>query len=157
MAGSPFRFKASFSGGGPNAAITSDGKYLLVSGNNGVTTLVIGSDGVPSLQGQTSLVNNDGAIIALNPTQPFAYVWGQTQNVLSVIRVVDGNTVPVPGGDIYCDNGSLAIDPTGHYLYATGGLDTLVFSIDQTTGLLTQVSSSPAVKGGPSVIVAPSR
>lgn len=101
----------------------------------------------------------DGAhSVVLHPSGKFLYVAnpGQEEDDISLFTIgTNGSLTEVTPRTSIGPNASqpelLAMDPAGAYLYVmnTGSNNISVFSIDSTTGLLTQVANSPVQIGLP--------
>jgi 6-phosphogluconolactonase (cycloisomerase 2 family) len=111
---------------------------------SGVLTEIAGSPFSPA--------GPEPSSIAIDPSGRFAYVSNQTTDVTYEFAVDAatgalqqiGTTNPMSGAAV-----TITIEPTGRFAYISDGL---MYSIDQATGLLTQVSGAPyfAVKADPS-------
>ena len=151
--GSPFA-----AGIGANGvAVDPKGKYLYVTNGNsndvsayainpasGSLTLVVGS---PFSAG------NDPRDTTVDPFGRFLYVADYvSSNVYAyMIDRSTGALTPVAGSPFAGGTVGVAVDPSGHFLYASnGGYANKVFaySIDGTSGGLTSVPGSPFVSGG---------
>ena len=129
---------ASFIGIGPagNGGI----RALEVDATAGTLTEVTGSP--------FAMTGVRGGGMALHPSGKFLYV-GSSQ--LSGFRIDPGTGAldplagfPLPGGNSDATAISVAVEPAGHYLYATNSLGTIHgYRIDGSSGMLEGVSRSP--------------
>jgi 6-phosphogluconolactonase (cycloisomerase 2 family) len=91
--------------------------------------------------------------IAITPDSHYLYVTtqafgGGNQFVEGYAIGVNGALTPVPGSPVSGNQPlALAVDNVGHFLFATGDSGTTVYTIDASTGALTQVSTSPVPAG----------
>ena len=120
----------------------------------GITPYSLSTTGQPTaLSGSPFQTGQHPFSIAITPDSHYLYVTtqafgGGNQFVEGYAIGVNGALTPVPGSPV---NGNqpmaLAIDSVGHFLFATGDSGTTVYSIDASTGALTQVSTSPTPAG----------
>ena len=99
--------------------------------------------------------------IAFDPARKYAYVAAASNGVLDgpgdvsgfAVNKVTGALTAVPGSPFTAGQGtfSVAVDPTGHYLYATNfdSNDITAYAINAATGALSAVAGSPFADGGP--------
>jgi len=139
-------------GTGPNSAVVS---VYAVSPSNGSLTQVSGSPFA------TALVSPDSVVT--DPSGKFLYVGDQNSAQVSGFAIdrTSGALTSLPGSP-YTTAGytySLLVHPSGKYLFVTNYAanahgSVSVFSIDPTTGALTEISGSPFVTGVSSVSLA---
>ncbi len=151
---------------GPTKIASDSGGYRLYVANQGSQDVsayfIYRNNGwlhpVPGANFPVAGVSTD---IAVHPSNKFVYVttadaygWiqGKSNSVTAFSVASNGALVPVPGSPFLTggENWGIAIDPTGHYLYASGifsdssGEGVInAFSIDQATGALTPIPGSP--------------
>lgn len=110
--------------------------------------------------------------IAIDPLGRFVYTANTDDSSVSMFTINQSTGVLTPTtpasvstmipGELLSQPGFLTVDPTGRFLYVTASLSdggaVLIFSIDQTTGLLTPTSPAMVHTGGIpfQVVVAPS-
>lgn len=110
--------------------------------------------------------------LAIDPLGRFVYTANSDDSSVSMFTVNQSTGVLTPTtpasvstvvpGNILWDPGFLTVGPTGRFLYLTesltNGAAVLMFTIDQTTGLLTPTSPATVLTGGIpfQVVVAPS-
>jgi len=114
--------------------------------------------------GQTcTVVNSNGTVgnspvtnvaVACKP-QEFAYAAGSNGIYGYSINFDTGALTQIAGSPFGASIGwgSVAVDPTGHYLFVANG-NIAVYSINASTGILTAVSGSPFSAGGQADFVA---
>ncbi|MGB6973500.1 MAG: beta-propeller fold lactonase family protein [Terracidiphilus sp.] len=110
--------------------------------------------------------------IAIDPLGRFVYTANSDDSSISMFAINQSSGVLTPTtpssvstvvpGNILADPGFLTVDPSGRFLYVTesltNGAAVLMFSINQTTGLLTPTSPATVSSGGIpwQVVIAPS-
>lgn len=90
------------------------------------------------------LTGTDPNSIAIDPAGRFVYVANQISDDVSAF-VIDrdtGELAPLADAPFLINAGSIAIHPTGQFLYAAGGRNIAAFVIDADTGALTRVPGS---------------
>jgi 6-phosphogluconolactonase len=104
------------------------------------------------LAGTPYTVGDGDHALVIHPSQKYLYVAnpGQNENDISLFDILsNGYLNEIPPRTSVAPNGAqpalLAMDPGGNYLYVmnTGSDNISVFSIDSSTGDLTQVPNSP--------------
>lgn|GEM_PF-1858975 len=114
----------------------------------------------------TASTNGDNDDVAITPSGAFVYILGYGDKSVSAFAVdqtsgalteIAGSPFPTGGSDVLY---SEAISPNGQFLFVTTYITgssgfTNVFSINSTTGALTQVSGSPFASPGDNTIVDP--
>jgi len=152
-ANSPY---ATGTGGSFQSAVTPNGKYVYFTSNaNGmVAAFAIGSGGVlTSIPGSpfTAGINLSGIVI--NPAGNFLYATDATDGTgggrLYGFQIQPDGTLVAMNGSPWTSAypiESVTLDPTGIFLYATtcyGYSFLRVYTVDPTTGELTEITSSP--------------
>jgi 6-phosphogluconolactonase (cycloisomerase 2 family) len=146
-----------------NAAMSPNGQFLYVTNaaSHDISAYLITpsatSGGNPEpltpISGQPFAAGGTPNSLAIEPTGHYLYVNNSTDNTISAYSI-NGSTgalTPVNGSPFPITNGAggnsqLTIDVTGQYLYvanSTNQGNVCAFSIDQTTGALTQLAGSP--------------
>jgi len=151
---------------GPTRIASDSGGYRLYVANQGsfdVSAFFIYRNNgyIYPVPGTNFPVGGVSTDIAVHPSNKFVYVTtsddyndikGASDSVTAFSVASNGSLVAVPGSPFVTDGPdyALAIDPSGQYLYASSQVSDSnisgvinVFSIDQTTGVLTPVSGSP--------------
>ncbi len=104
------------------------------------------------LAGTPYTVGDGAHSVVVHPSGKFLYVAnpGQNENDISLFDILSNGYVnEIPPRTSVAPNGTqpalLVMDPAGNYLYVmnTGSDNISVFSIDSSTGVLTQVPNSP--------------
>ncbi|MGA8503821.1 MAG: beta-propeller fold lactonase family protein [Candidatus Sulfotelmatobacter sp.] len=104
------------------------------------------------LAGTPYTVGDGAHSVVIHPSGKFLYVAnpGQNENDISLFDILSNGYVnEIPPRTTVAPNGTqpalLAMDPAGNYLYVmnTGSENISVFSIDSSSGVLTQVPNSP--------------
>jgi hypothetical protein len=117
------------------------------------------STGVLSYRGMAAFFPSFGLNYAIDPQDRFFFLQGgDVGDVMScIISPVDGtaNTCfPIYYFGILNSSAGIVVESSGHFLYIPQGQSVAVFSIDQTTGALTQVASVSGVFSGKGSFVA---
>lgn len=149
-AGSPL----STGGSAGPIAVSSDGKFLYVAnGNEGtVAVFAIGAGGALSLVSGSPFAIDPGAeSLELTPDGRFLYVAAFTDTATSANQTVKGYAVnPAAGmftpisGAVVNNVDSVTIDLSGKFAYISSPGTLFTYSIDPTTGALTQLSHTTA-------------
>lgn len=131
-------------------AVSADGKFLYVANENEGTVAVfaIGTGGALSLASGSPFAIDPGAeSLELTPDGRFLYVAAFTDTATSANQTVKGYAVnPAAGmftpisGAIVNNVDSVAIDFSGKFAYISSPGSLFTYSIDPTTGALTQLS-----------------
>ncbi len=131
-----------------------DGYLYAVSDTAGdVALLSVAVDGsLAVLDASTVTVGAGGANIVVSPGGGNAYVTNRVNNTIQDYSVtVDGTltAITTPALDTGTAPAGLTVDPLGDRVYVTntGSADVSVFSIDDTTGALTNASTTRAQQG----------
>jgi 6-phosphogluconolactonase (cycloisomerase 2 family) len=158
-------------GAGPSAVTTdTTGKFVYVTNAPGAsvsaysvtTTATSGGNPEPltPITGQPFAAGGTPVALAIEPTDHYLYVLNQGDNTISgySINSSSGALSPLSGSPFAIAGGSssaqqLVVDPSGQYLYvdsqsyngSVGGVTQ--FSINLTTGGLTQVTPTPVSPG----------
>ncbi|HZS26364.1 MAG TPA: beta-propeller fold lactonase family protein [Candidatus Angelobacter sp.] len=138
---------------GPIAA-SSDGKFLYVANANEGTVAVfaVGAGGALSMVSGSPFAIDPGAeSLELTPDGKFLYVAAFTDTATSANQTVKGYAVnpgagtftPIPGA-IVNNVDSVTIDFSGKFAYISSPGSLFTYSIDPTTGALTQLSHTTA-------------
>ncbi len=155
LAGSPF----STATGPREAVVCPSGGFLYVAngGTNGVSGYKIDltSGTLTPVPGSPFAGGAGPRGIAIVPSGQFVYTANRNDNNISGYKVSNptGALTQVPGSPFAIVTGDeaqpgpqkLTVDPTGRFLYVTNHLigNIAGFTIDATTGALTQISGSP--------------
>jgi len=155
LAGSPF----STATGPRQSVVCPSGGFLYVAngGTNGVSGYKIDltSGTLTPVPGSPFSGGAGPRGIAIVPSGQFVYTANRTDNNISGYKVNNstGALTQVPGSPFALASGDeaqpgpqqLTVDPTGKFLYVTNHLTGNIagFTIDTTTGALTQISGSP--------------
>lgn len=149
----------------PELAIDPRGGYLYVLANpqgvavtGAIYTYAIGADGSLTATGSpVATGNGNPSGIAIHPSGKFLYVANFDSTVggnssVSAYSIDSGTGLPTAiGNTIPAGTGteSVAVDPTGQYLYATNQVssDIYGYSIDANLGSLTPLTSGPFAAG----------
>ena len=134
----------------------ADGQFLYVpmNGFSNVQGFSINraNGGLTALSGSPFPAQAGAETLALDPSGRFLFVGGEFASSVSVyqINTTTGALTPAPGSPFQSFNlvlaNSLTVDGTGKFLYVGQTFSTnpvVVFSIDQTTGSLTEIAGSP--------------
>jgi 6-phosphogluconolactonase (cycloisomerase 2 family) len=138
---------------GPIAA-SSDGKFLYVANENEGTVAVfaIGAGGTLSMASGSPFAIDPGAeSLELTPDGRFLYVAAFTDTATGANQTVKGYAVnpaagmfaPIPGA-LVNNVDSVTIDFSGKFAYISSPGSLFTYSIDPTTGALTQLSHTTA-------------
>jgi 6-phosphogluconolactonase len=152
-----------------SVAVDPTGRFVYVANaglnGNGVSAYTIngGTGALAAVPGPPSLIGTPH-LVAMDPKGPFVYVIGSDNPIVSYINAysIDGTTgalTPVQGSPFLGSGGEVgsAVDPTGRFLYVTNvtqpgpfGSFISAYTIDGTTGALTEVPGSfPVDTAGP--------
>lgn len=133
-------------------AVHSTQRFVYVADEHKhVDTYPIASDGTLPAQRTSSVDTPDTLIgIALDPKGRFAYALSQQGSAIYVFAVDPvtgalkgvGDPVVVGTAAIPAAPSYVAVDPTGHFVYASDS-GIRGYAIDQTTGALTELTGSP--------------
>jgi 6-phosphogluconolactonase (cycloisomerase 2 family) len=132
------------------------GKFLFTADNNSgdISSFTINTTtGVPTLVGTVvaTVPNNNPNGLASNPAGTFLYLSNTGNGTVSVYAVnrttgaltlASTTTVPVDTGAQYAQPNGLITDSTGKYLYVSEAGYISAFSINASTGALTQLTSA---------------
>jgi len=158
-------------GSGPSAVTTdTTGQFVYVTNAPGAsvsaysvtTTAMSGGNPEPltPVPGQPFAAGGTPVSLVVEPTDHYLYVLNQGDNTISgyAINPTSGALTPLTGSPFAIAGGSsgaaqLAVDPSGKYVYvvsqsyngSVGGVTQ--FSINATTGALTQVTATPVTPG----------
>ncbi len=143
---------------GPQGLAVAAGKFLFAGSNGtGVSGYTINSsDGVLTMMGSSPfVVGNQPRAIAVDPSGKFLYVANTADLSIGgfTIDAASGVLSPIPGTPLPAGGTPLDIkvDVTGKFVYAALGSAGIVgFTINSSTGALTQIGSGPlaAYAGG---------
>jgi len=134
-------------------AVPTHSAYVTLPVNGSVLLLSIdGANGVISGGGQTP--HQEGLSptgLALLPSKKFLYVVNSFAYTISIFNVNSDGTLTLSGSPIPAGDGpdAAVIDPSGQYLLVTNNYgnndagSVSVFSIDSSTGALSEVAGSP--------------
>ena len=132
-----------------SVAVDMSGEFAFVTNTNGVIQYEILDDGAlqPIFQGITG---NDPVSVAVNPSVNFVYVANEVSDNVSAFTFDASGLSPVAGSPFPTGPGiagsapkSVAVDPSGQFVYVVnGGSAALVsvFAIETSSGALTPVS-----------------
>ena len=137
------------------------GKFLYASntGNSNISIYTINAltGAITEITNSRIDASDSPRGISIDKTGNFLYVANYMSNDVSAYRIntETGELTELSGSPYTCGQGpwGTTIDPTNKYLYVTnetttpGAANVLAYSIDQTTGALTKVSSSPYTAG----------
>lgn len=137
---------------GPPPPPTGQTNFVYVANSAGSSTTVSALVSDPSTGALTSLTlspynGGGGFAVKAEPAGKYLYVTGSGDISAFSIDAGTGGLTPTTMATFPVDPGvdAIAIDPTGKFLYAVSQLSVNLysFSIDSTTGALTQLSTSP--------------
>jgi 6-phosphogluconolactonase (cycloisomerase 2 family) len=127
--------------------------YVTLPSRGSVLLLRInGSTGAITVGGETPAQGTSPTGLALSPSRQFLYAVNSFGNTISIFSIANDGTLTLTGTPIQAGNGpnEAVIDPSGQYLLVTNnygnnptGGDISVYSINATTGGLTEVAGSP--------------
>lgn len=152
---SPFDYPLApeIAGGTPGIAVAPGGAYLYAVGTQsaspflaGVMQFSVDSTGQLTVLSPPLLALSDPVDIAVHPTLPKLYVSSKSGKKIQVMTIgSDGKLKNAASPSTTITPTGIAITPDGRFLYAagTGSSSVAGFSIDQTTGALTEISGSP--------------
>jgi 6-phosphogluconolactonase len=163
LPGSPFA-----AGSDPIAlAVNPSNKFVYVANHQSNNVSVFAVDGttgfLSQVPGSPFAAGTGPTSIALDPTGKYVYVTNQLSNNVSAYTTDSetGALTPIGGSPYSTDVSpiSLTMDPLGRFLYVTNSnltfypithlWDTLVYTIDHSTGVLTRVPGSQYTGKGP--------
>jgi len=169
IAGSICACSAGDDGGGGEEPVYNS--FVYVANYGSISDSVLGSISAFSMNASTGALTAvtgspfaAGGIftsIAFDPARKYAYVASASNGVLDgpgnisgfAVNKVTGALTAVPGSPFTAGKltFSVAVDPTGHYLYATNfdSNDISAYAITSATGALEAVAGSPFADGGP--------
>src|SRR5260370_27835647 len=150
--------------------VDSKGHYLYVGQTNGPQGSIpagadvysIDSSGTLAYQGMAGNIGTIGEDYAIDPKDRFFYtMFGIAQGLAScVISPVDGTATNCPQNFAFGSQGhsAVVIESSGRFLYVSvsqGFVPTVfIYSIDQTTGLLTSAGSVTGITFNPASVSA---
>lgn len=123
-----------------NFLFVSSGDVFAINGTNGDLTAVPGSPFASASGGRSQ---------AINPAGTFLYTTGVNQLSVNSINPATGALTPISGspfavaGDL--TSGKIVLNGEFLYCYANGSPNILIFALDPTTGVPTQIEDSPVV------------
>jgi 6-phosphogluconolactonase (cycloisomerase 2 family) len=133
----------------------ADFLFMTDSSSGTVTTFSIAPDGSLAAVTPTTPVGRGPLFAIASPDGKFFYQALRTGSAAMIAEfsiAANGKLAPVPAGPVATEfrPSSLTIDPSGRFLYATipssslgASTEVLGFSIDPTTGALTQIAGAP--------------
>lgn len=117
-----------------------------------ILTYSIGTSGVPLSVGALTLTGSAPSGMVFEPSKRFAYVANGDAATITVLAANDSTgalTIAGPNVATVTSVFELAMDPAGRFLFASLPKgDVRAYSINQTDGLLSEVSGSPFALGG---------
>lgn len=149
---SPFSYSLApgLAGGQPGIAVAPGNANLYAVGYSnpfaGVFQFALDSAGQAALLDPPLLAVSDPIEIAIHPTLPKLYTSNKTGKKIQVMTIgEEGKLANAASPSTTINPTGLAITPDGRFLYAagTGSKSVAGFSIDQTTGALTELAGSP--------------
>jgi 6-phosphogluconolactonase len=134
-------------------AIEPRGKFLYVSnfGNNDVSAFAINSvsGALTPAKGSPFVAGTGPQELSVDPSGRFLYVSNLNGGGISgyMINQTSGALTQMQGSPFGSSGRGLTSDPSGKFLYnCSSGGGGLVFSIDQSTGVLTQISADAGIQ-----------
>jgi 6-phosphogluconolactonase len=152
----PVNGELTLNGGAIDIAMYFTGQLLYVSQNNGIASFTIDSStgALSQISAGTLAAANNPVQLALDQSGPFlyvanggdgtigAYAINGTTGALSPVAGSPFPAVPPPSAGGIAEF-SIALDPSGQFLYACESGAIVEFSIDQTSGALTSLGTDP--------------
>ncbi|MFN8215920.1 MAG: YncE family protein [Solirubrobacterales bacterium] len=151
---SPFSYSLSplLAGGQPGIVVAPNGANLYAAGAQeaplvpGVLQMALDGSGQAQLLAPPLRAVQDPVEIAAHPTLPKLYVSSKSGQEIKVLTIgAEGKLASASSPPTSISPAGIAITPDGRFLYAAGAGSSSVagFSIDQTTGALTEIAGSP--------------
>jgi 6-phosphogluconolactonase (cycloisomerase 2 family) len=126
--------------------------YVTNPVNQSISIYSIGASGVPApVSAAFAMTGSAPSGMVFEPSKRFAYVANGATATLSVLAVNDNNGALTLAATVPTVNGvfELAMDPVGRFLYASSPQgEVRAYSINQTSGLLSDVPGMPFTLGG---------
>ena len=151
-----------FAAGGTSFSVAVDptGTYAYVAnwGSNNVSAYAINSStgALTEITGSPFTAGTNPISVAVDPTSKFAYVVNYTDGTVSAYTINSSTGAlteitgsPFAAGGAGALSFSVAVDPTGKFVYVANenSADVSAYTINSSTGALTEITGSPFASG----------